>query len=131
MKSTTAFLVPIAFGLISATYATSNIRVYLHPSPLRTANNDLRLTPEEASQAVARFVGLDLFESSEGEGRAEMEIYGNYGEEEVLSGGGRRLEVDFGGEESGSFVGKGMGRSLVIGVDSETDLEGMSLSFSK
>ncbi|KAH8107783.1 hypothetical protein BXZ70DRAFT_1060474 [Cristinia sonorae] len=119
MKPLTTILVPVALGLVASTYAAPDTRVFLHPSPLRTANNDLTLTPEEASRTVAKFVGLDMFER---EAESEADMYGNYGAGEVrLGGGARGVEFDFGEEEAGSFVGKGMGRTLVIAVDGGTD----------
>lgn len=129
MKSTT-LLLPVAFGFIARCYAASDVRVYLHPSPLHAANHDLTLAPEEASRAVAKFVGLELFEPSENEGESEMEMYANYGAGEVQLGGtGRRVgfELD---DEKGPFVGKGMGRSLVINIDGDANLDGVFAHYS-
>lgn len=128
MKSTAAFLLPIAIGLVASSYAEVNTRLFLHPSPLHTTNNDLTLTPEEASRAVAKFVGLDLFEPSGRAGESEMEMYADYEAGEVRLGGvGNRLGFALVDEDAGPFVGKGLGRSLVIGLNGEDNLEGSYL----
>lgn len=124
MKSATTFLFPIAIGLVASSYAAPNTRVYLHPSPLRTASYDLTATPKDASRAVATFFGLDLFEPVGMENESEMEMYSNYEGDEVRLGDVGRPAFELVDEEVGPFVGKGLGRSLVISVAGEDNLEG-------
>ncbi|THH28589.1 hypothetical protein EUX98_g5591 [Antrodiella citrinella] len=119
-------LLRIVIVLATSSYASANTRVYLHPSPIHAASNDLTLTPAEASRAVAKFVGLDLFEPAEWEDESEMEMYANYeGGEIRLGGAGRKVGsgLGFGDEDAEPFVSKGMGRTLVIGVDNSGDME--------
>ncbi|TCD67862.1 hypothetical protein EIP91_011859 [Steccherinum ochraceum] len=125
MRSTSSLLLPIAIGFLSSVYAVPDTRVFLHPSPLRTTNNDLVVTPEDASRAVAQFAGLDVFEPMEITREGETEMYATYDAEEVRmgSGGVRKPVFELVDEEVGPFVGKGMGRTLVIGVDGEGNLE--------